>query len=168
MSRSEKHLILVGFMGSGKSTVGALLARSLERAFVDLDEVIEDGEGRTIREIFESKGEEYFRGVEGRRLRECLTGPPIVLALGGGTFDSPVHRKWILLSGHTVWLDVPVDLAWRRCLENNLRPLAVDELRFRELHARRRAGYRLAHTRLDVNGKSPDAIVREIIESLEL
>src|ERR1700733_1254910 len=101
-------LYLVGFMGSGKSAVGRLLADELGWSFADIDEDIETAQGISISEIFDQRGEEEFRGIEHealrQRVREVECGKPMVLALGGGAFVLPANRKLLEERGVTVWL----------------------------------------------------------------
>ena len=125
----DRHLVLVGFMGAGKSTIGARVAERLGRAFVDLDVEIERDQG-AIEEIFETRGEEVFRGYEARYLEETLRrSPPAVVALGAGaveTRDLLSHGPDVLVAH----LDVHVDTAWQR-VRGSSRPLAADEAEFR-------------------------------------
>ena len=81
----DKHIYLVGFMGSGKSPIGPVLATRMDRPFYDLDDLIEEEQERTISEIFESQGEEYFRNLESDTLVQNPSSEPCVIALGGGT-----------------------------------------------------------------------------------
>src|SRR5437773_9275479 len=96
MWRHRRKLIyLLGFMGSGKSTVGALLARELGWHFIDLDTTIEAAEGKTIREIFEAEGEAPFRTIEHAVLTEASKTEPAVISLGGGTFAQKPNIDFI-------------------------------------------------------------------------
>ena len=137
-------LVLVGFMGSGKSTVGRLLAERLGVPFADADDEIERATGRTIPDIFERDGEPAFRELEAAAIARLLDGDAGVLALGGGA----LRGQTATLVGErctVVWLDVPADTAWQRVEpESAHRPLARDERAFRALHAERRAGYAAA------------------------
>jgi len=124
----RKVIYLLGFMGSGKSTVGSLLASALGWPLIDLDTVIEAGQGLSIREIFENSGEAFFRQIERAALTEASKAEPAVIALGGGTFAQPPNVDLIRDSGGTtVWLDCPSEVLRARCegLEN--RPLFRDE-----------------------------------------
>lgn len=100
MNRQRRKLIyLLGFMGSGKSTVGQLLARALGWRFIDLDTVIEAGQGLSIRVIFENSGEPFFRQIEHVALREASKTEPAVIALGGGTFAQTPNVDFIRDTG---------------------------------------------------------------------
>ena len=104
------HLSLVGLPGAGKTTLGRQLAAHFNRPFLDLDIAIEARTGRSVREVFAAEGETAFRALEAAVLREALahTGPPLVLATGGGT--PCFHDNMALLNqaGPTLWLDVPL------------------------------------------------------------
>ena len=142
-------IFLVGFMGSGKSTVGRALAEELGWRFADLDEDIEKREGMSISQIFDTRGEAEFRQAETAALRERVRsverGQPCVIALGGGAFLSEENREMVSNNGVSVWLDCPFSTVERRLagqhVETNHRPLARDPEKLRELFAVRRTGY---------------------------
>ena len=169
-------VVLTGFMGSGKTTVGRALAELLGWDFIDLDEVIERRERDTIRKIFANRGEPEFRQVEHAALRElvaqCTT--PTVIALGGGTFVHERNRAILAESqARTVFLQVAVEEMIRRCDEDdsdeeNLRPLAKDAESFRRLHDERLPFYHRATLTIDAHGKTAEEIAREIAEALQL
>ena len=102
----KKNLVLTGMMGVGKSTIGKKLAQRLKLKFIDVDQVIEAKEKSTIKEIFEKKGEDYFRNIEKKITLEILKTKNLVIALGGGGFINKSIRKDVLRSSITVWLDL--------------------------------------------------------------
>jgi shikimate kinase len=159
---------LAGFMGSGKTTVGTLLARHLAWRFVDLDDRIEEGAGLSIPEIFERLGEPAFRLMEADQLRAALgraseNRESTVLALGGGTYAQPGCPDFLRNVGVPVlWLDSPVELLLARCMTMTGRPLFRDEASFRTLHAQRLPSYQLADHRVDSSG-APTQVVSEIL-----
>lgn len=105
MSSPARHLVLVGMMGSGKSTAGRQLADSLDRRFVDVDDEVVAGAGRTIDEIFASEGEEGFRRRERDALLAAVADPsPAVIATGGGAVLDPENRSAMRAGAVTVWL----------------------------------------------------------------
>ena len=136
-----RHVVLVGFMGSGKTALGRQLAERLERPFLDLDAAIEERAGTSIASLFAERGEPEFRRIEEHAVRVALAAPePSVLALGGGAVGSAGTRE--RLGGHFVVLvDVDADLAWRR-VRGSDRPLAQDEAAFRRLYTERQPLYR--------------------------
>ncbi|MGH3037294.1 MAG: bifunctional shikimate kinase/3-dehydroquinate synthase, partial [Gaiellaceae bacterium] len=136
-----RHLALAGFMGAGKSTVGARVAEVTARPFVDLDALIENRHA-PIPELF-ARGEAEFRLIEEETLAEVLAGPESVVALGGGTVLSPLNRERLRARAFTVYLDVDVEAAWAR-VRGSDRPLAQREGEFRRLYAARQRAYEQA------------------------
>jgi shikimate kinase len=171
--REPRAVLLVGFMGAGKTTVGRALSRRLGLAFEDLDDRIQLREGKTIEQIFRKSGEAEFRKAETAALRELLgelTSSLRVVALGGGAFAQPVNAALIEKAEvHTVFLDAPVEELLRRCEEApNVRPLRQDLQQFRELYEKRREFYMKAAVRIETNGKDVEAIAAEVACSLGL
>ena len=134
-----RHLAISGFMGAGKSTVGARVATLTARPFVDLDRLIEKRHG-PIPELFEERGEHEFRRLEEETLAEVLAGTDAVIALGGGAVLSPLSRERLRARAFTVYLDVGVETAWKR-VRGSDRPLAKREADFRKLYESRQAVY---------------------------
>ncbi len=147
-------IYLVGFMGSGKSTIGSLLAERLGWTFVDLDAEIEAEQKTSIAEIFEKQGEERFRELETEAIRKRVKmvrgGRPTVLALGGGAFVREENYELLADHGVTVWLDCPLEIAWKRVEPCTNRPLARDCAKFVELFEARRPAYARADYRVEV------------------
>jgi shikimate kinase/3-dehydroquinate synthase len=143
-----RHVALVGFMGAGKSTLGAEVAERLDRPFVDLDAEIERRVG-LIAEFFAREGEPAFREVEAATL-DAVGRAPAVVALGGGAVTTAAVRAW-LADAVTVLVEVDPDTAWERSRDTG-RPLARDEAAFRRLYEERRPLYREA-----ADAVAPDA-----------
>jgi shikimate kinase/3-dehydroquinate synthase len=136
-----RHVVLVGFMGAGKTTHGKDAATRLGREFLDLDHAIEERAGKTIPELFEERGEAGFREIERHAARVALSSlEPAVIALGGGALGSPETRE-LVTSAFTVLMEIDVDSAWDRARRSK-RPLAQDEGEFRRLYAERESVYR--------------------------
>jgi shikimate kinase/3-dehydroquinate synthase len=136
-----RHLALAGFMGSGKSRLGAAVAGRLERSFVDLDREIEARTGATIAELFTERGESGFREVEERTALDVLgRAEAAVLALGGGAVLSERTRETLATRAFTVLIDVEPETAWQR-VSGSDRPLAQEEDAFHALHRDRQPVY---------------------------
>jgi len=162
--RRPKLIYLLGFMGSGKTTVGSLLARELCWPFIDLDTTIERAEGRTIREIFETEGEAPFRVIEHAVLTEASKTEPAVISLGGGTFVQKPNLDFIRDSeGVTIWLDCSLPELRRRCALMTNRPLFRDDTSFEELFKQRLPYYQLAEYKVSTDGKAPQEVVEQIL-----
>jgi shikimate kinase len=155
-------------MGSGKTTVGALLARQLAWRFVDLDDRIEESAGLRISEIFERFGEQAFRQIEADQLRAAIgrameLGEGTVLALGGGTYAQPGCPEFLKNARVPVlWLDSPIEVLLARCMTMSGRPLFRDENSFRMLYDQRLPSYQQADFRVDGAGEPPQ-VVAEIL-----
>jgi shikimate kinase len=171
-------VILVGFMGAGKSSVGRVLAEQLGWTFEDLDDRIEQREGRKVPQIFRDSGEVGFRRAEHAALKELMrelqAAPERIVALGGGAF---VQKENARLIGAevvpTVFLDAGVEELWRRCRqqaeqEGIERPLRGSQERFAELYETRRKHYLKASFKQETGGKTIQEIATEVIEALGL
>jgi shikimate kinase len=171
-------VVLIGFMGAGKSSVGRVLSEQLGWQFEDLDERIERREQRTVAEIFRDSGEPEFRRAEHAALRELLlelhAGAERVVALGGGAFAQKRNAALIEAGGVlTVFLDAAVEDLWLRCRQQAdqqgmERPLLGSRERFSELYAARRIHYLQAAFRQDTSGKAVERIAAELIQALGL
>jgi shikimate kinase len=164
-------MFLVGFMGSGKNTVGRELARRAGWDFVDLDARIEQRERLSIPEIFHTKGEPAFRAAETSAMRDLLSNLPersTVVALGGGAFVEETNRA-LLRPWPTVFLDAPVDELWRRCQNDHVeRPLGKDRGQFARLYEERLPSYQQASVVVETHGKETTVICTEIERALGL
>ena len=147
-----RHVALVGFMGAGKTTLGAQVAERLGRRFVDVDRELERTSGLTVPELFEQRGEAEFRALESETTVAVLRNErPAVLALGGGAVETEEVRRALRRYALTVHVAVDAADAWARVADSD-RPLARDEGSFLALHARRQPLY----------AQAADAIVRDV------
>lgn len=165
----KRSVILVGMMGSGKSSIGRRLAVALELPFVDADAEIETAAGMTIEDIFALHGEPYFREGEERVIRRILQASPQVVSTGGGAVVSAQTRAAIAESGVSVWLDAPIELLLLRVLRRDNRPLlktADPKAVLERLLAERRPYYAQAHLKIESRDAPHDAVVDEILELL--
>ncbi len=160
-------IYVVGFMASGKSTIGRLLAHRLGWSFFDLDHEIEQAENTTIAEIFDTRGEAEFRRIESQILRQHVQwierGRATVLALGGGAFAEPCNRDLVLANGIAVWLDCPFAVVERRVAQAFHRPLARDPKTFAALYQARREAYARADARVVIESDDPATAVEAIL-----
>jgi shikimate kinase len=160
---------VVGFMASGKSTVGRHLAHRLGWNFFDIDNEIESAEKRTIAELFAERGEAEFRRIENAILKQHVQwierGRPAVLALGGGAFAEPSNRSLVVDNGISVWLDCALEVVQRRVAQQHapVRPLARDPERFAALYYARRDAYQLADVRVEIASDDPERTVDAIL-----
>lgn len=159
---------LLGFMASGKSTVGRHLARRMGWSFFDIDDEIVAAEGVSIADIFESRGEAEFRRIESLMIRQHLEwierGRPAVIALGGGAFAEAANRERLGNNGITVWLDCPFETVKQRLgNQGAVRPLAADPEKFAALYQTRRAAYGLADVRIEIASDDPEITVDAIL-----
>ncbi len=160
-------IYLAGFMASGKTTIGRLLAEQLGWHFTDLDQEIEAQQGMSIADIFDQRGEPEFRRIETEalraRVRAIERGQPAVVALGGGTFAQPGNFDLVENNGITIWLDCPLEIVRRRIAEPSSRPLARDAQRFEDLFQARQAAYARADYRIAIESDDPSATVEAIL-----
>lgn len=157
---------LVGFMASGKSTVGRHLAARLRWRFEDIDHLIEVREKKTVAEIFAKHGEAYFRQAERDILALLLPMRHVVVATGGGTFADPDNRTAINMDGVSVWIDVPLTELVARIPLDGRRPLAADRGALERLFAARVDTYRLAHLRVNASRSSASVVADRILDAL--
>jgi shikimate kinase len=160
------RIVLVGFMGVGKSTVGRALADRLGWTFVDLDERIEARNGGTVAEIFARHGEAYFREQERQAADEARSLSDHVLAAGGGAFVQPATRALLQDGAATVWLTCALDTVLHRIRPDGSRPLAADRERMLALLAAREASYRMADVAVDTTSASPEEAAERIVQTL--
>ena len=157
-------IYLVGFMGSGKTTVGAALADELGWGFFDLDAEIERQAGQKITSIFAEMGEDEFRQIERmvlmNRISHVRKGLPQVVALGGGAFTIIETRQLAIENGVTIWLDAPIEVIEARVANESHRPLALDAEKMRALFFQRQAAYQQADYRIDATGSRADVVAR--------
>ncbi len=157
-------VFLVGFMGSGKSTVGERLARILGWEFEDSDRRVEVVSGRSVEAIFRESGEGRFRGIEAGVLDDLALRERCVVATGGGLFLGRSQRHLMKRVGWTIWLDLPLNGVRERLGGGRGRPLwdDGDPVELRAVFEKRRASYALAHRRVGAAGSGPERIAKKI------
>ena len=162
---ANQNIILTGFMGTGKSSVGEALAKRLDRPFVDMDTLIEEREGRSVRQIFEEAGEAYFRQLESALCREIAAWRGCVIATGGGTLVNP--KNLAALKGHyIVCLDCEAETLWQRLAAADDRPMldsADKKTRLLNLLQARQSAYARIPHHVDVTQLSIDEAADEVL-----
>ncbi|MGC2399673.1 MAG: shikimate kinase [Acidobacteriaceae bacterium] len=163
------RLILTGFMGAGKSTVGAILARDLGWRFIDLDEVIEAASRSTVAEIFRHHGEAEFRRREREALRQVHDEEEVVLALGGGVIEDEAARSLLLHSPGNclVFLHAEIEELLARCTaEGKTRPLLAAPEALTARLARRLPHYRASHITIATTGLTARIVANQVLASV--
>ena len=165
------RIVLTGFMGSGKSTVGPLLAGRLGWRFIDVDNVIEDEAGNAIAEIFARHGEDAFRDREQATIARLARDEKIVLALGGGAIEREGTRNLLLNSTGTLLVHLEVELATTlaRCGgTERTRPVLADQANLAKRYERRLPLYRTAHITIHADALTPEQVADAIIDAAGL
>jgi len=163
------RLLLIGMMGSGKTTVGRLVAARLGWPHLDSDAEVEEATGKTVPEIFAEQGEPAFRAVETEALVHALEFEPAVISVAGGAVLAPGNRPLIRNGGTVVWLRADVDTLADRVGDGSGRPLLDGdaERSLAELDAVRRLLYaQLADSVIDVDDKTPDQVADAALEAI--
>jgi len=165
----NKNLVLVGMMGSGKSSIGKILAKKLAFEFIDTDSKIEESEKKTISEIFKKDGEKYFRNIEEDISVKSLKLKSKVIALGGGGYINPSIRKYTLNKCISVWLDWKNETLINRIQNSKKRPLAMklNNLELQKLIIKRSSIYNLSDYKINCDKLYKKKIVEKIIKLYE-
>ena len=167
--KTKKNLILLGMMGAGKSTIGSLISKKLNTKFIDTDKVIENDIKMTISDIFESKGEIFFRNMEQKVIVKLLNTPNAVIALGGGSFLNEEIRKIIILKHHSFWLNWETTTLLNRIKKNKKRPIASNSsnISLINLIEKRAKIYSKADIKINCEKMTKKQIVKKIIQLYE-
>ena len=168
-SVAPRRIVLTGFMGSGKTTLGPLVAARLGWSFIDVDDVIEAEAGATIAELFARHGEAAFRERERATIARLAAGDSLVLALGGGAIENESTRALLLTSLGTLLIHLEVELATtlKRCKgTEQLRPILADRANLAARYQRRLPLYRMAHVSIAVDALTPEEAVNAILRSI--
>jgi shikimate kinase len=166
---SPRRIVLTGFMGSGKSTVGPRLAARLGWSFVDVDEAIEAEADATIAELFARHGEAAFRERERAAIAQLAAHDSHVLALGGGAIEHEATRTLLLTSAGTLLVHLEVELATtlKRCRgTEQIRPVLADQANLAARYQRRMPLYRMAHRTIVVDALTPEQVVDAILSGV--
>ena len=167
--KSKENLVFLGMMGSGKSSIGSLVANKLKLNFVDIDKEIEKSLDITIKKIFEVKGEDYFRKIEEQTTLKKLKLNSTVIALGGGAFTNNNIRKEILKNHLSFWLNWDDKTLLNRIKNSRKRPLAIDasDIELIDLIKKRSNIYSKALNEIKCDNLTKSEIVNKIVEIYE-
>ena len=167
---SDKNLVFLGMMGSGKSSIGAMVSKKLNIPFFDIDNLIEEHAGMTITEIFEANGEDYFRNLEEKITIKSLKHKNIVVSLGGGGFVNDKIRKDVLTNHFSFWLNWDDLILIKRIKGSKKRPLASKstEQEIKAIINKRKKIYSKADFKINCNKLTKSEIVKTIIKTYEL
>ena len=167
---SNKNLVFLGMMGSGKSSIGSLVSKKLDLPFIDIDNLIVENTGMSISKIFEKKGEHYFRNLEEKITLKCLKKFKNVVSLGGGGFINVKIRKEILANHLSFWLNWDELTLVKRIRNSKKRPLVFQstEQEIRTIIKNRSKIYKNAQFKINCNKFTKTEIVKKIIKIYEL
>ena len=167
--KSKKNLVLLGMMGSGKSTIGSLISKKLNVNFIDVDNLIEKNANMKIVEIFEKKGEAFFRNLEEKIIIELLNTSNNVISLGGGSFINEKIRKEVITNNISFWLNWNITTLLNRIKKSKKRPIAFNssDNELVELITKRAKIYSKAQFIVDCHKLSKTEIVKKILELYE-
>jgi len=167
---SNKNIVFLGMMGSGKSSIGSLVSKKLDIPFIDIDSLIEEHAGMSITEIFERNGEDYFRTLEEKITLKYLKSKKSVIALGGGGFINDKIRKDILSNHFSFWLDWDESILLKRIRDSKKRPLAFKSIdkKIKAIIKKRTKIYSKAQFKINCNKLTKTEIQKKIIKIYEL
>jgi shikimate kinase/shikimate kinase/3-dehydroquinate synthase len=167
--KSKENLIFLGMMGSGKSSIGSLVAKKLQLNFIDIDNEIETELGLSIKKIFETKGENYFRKFEEKITLKKLKLNPVVISLGGGAFTNRNIRKEVIKNHLSFWLNWSNEILVNRIKNSKKRPLVsnASENEIIDLIKKRSNIYAKALYKIECDSLTKKEIVKKILNIYE-
>ena len=167
---SNKNLVFLGMMGSGKSSIGKLVSKKLSLPFIDIDNLIVKATGMNISELFEKKGENYFRNLEEKITIKSLKKINNIVSLGGGGFINNKIRREVITNHYSFWLNWDESILLNRIKNNKKRPLAFtsSDQEIRKMIRKRSKIYSNAQFKINCNKLEKTEIVKKIIKIYEL
>tara|TARA_B100000902_G_scaffold53662_1_gene60407 strand:- start:1694 stop:2218 length:525 start_codon:yes stop_codon:yes gene_type:complete len=167
--KSKENLVFLGMMGSGKSSIGYLTAKKLKLDFIDIDKEIENEEGVSIKKIFETKGENYFRKFEEKITLKKLKLKPVVISLGGGAFINKNIKKEVLNNHLSFWLNWSAKILINRIKNSKKRPVAFNssDEELANLIKKRSNFYSKALYEIKCDNLSKNQIVKKVVNLYE-
>ena len=166
---SKKNIVLIGMMGSGKSTIGSILSKKLNKKIIDIDRMIEKSEEAQISEIFKKKGEDYFRKIEEKISIKFLNNTNNVVALGGGAFLNKNIQNIVQKNNISFWLNWNTDTIINRIINSKKRPLAFNSKKndLKKIIIERSKIYQIAHHKINCENFDKNEITKKIIKIYE-
>lgn len=164
-----KTIVLIGMMGSGKTTIGKLLGTKLNLKNIDIDILIEQNEKRTISDIFQNNGEKYFRNLEKKTIQSIFEDRNSVISLGGGAFEDEITQELLLKNSTIIYLKTSPQIILERIKNNTNRPLLKNQMTIEKIQSiisKRQKNYELANITILTDNKNPDKIVEEILGAI--
>ena len=161
-----KTIVLIGMMGSGKTTIGKLLGEKLTLRSIDIDVIIEQNEKRTVSEIFQNEGEKYFRNIERETIKKNFTNKDLIISLGGGAFEDQLTQELLLKNSAVIYLKTSPNVILERIKNNTNRPLLKNQMTVEKIQSiilQRQKNYELANITILTDNKNTDKIVEEIL-----
>lgn len=161
-----KTIVLIGMMGSGKTTIGKLLGEKLTLRSIDIDVIIEQNEKRTVSEIFQNEGEKYFRNIERETIKKNFTNKDLIISLGGGAFEDQLTQELLLKNSTVIYLKTSSNIILERIKNNTNRPLLKNQMTVEKIQSiilQRQKNYELANITILTDNKNTDKIVEEIL-----
>ena len=162
----KQHIVLIGLPGSGKTTVGRLVAEQLHAGFVDIDSILNRKEGKPIPMIFAEKGEIAFREMERKEMEAALANQPAVIAPGGGWAAQPGALEIAKAAGYVIYLKTRPETAAARAAPSGTRPVLMGEdpeAQMRALIKEREPFYTRAHAKVETDKKTAEQVVAEVV-----
>ena len=167
----KKNLVLVGMMASGKTTLGKIAAKKQNLKFIDIDSNIEKNNSMTVSEIFEKRGEKFFRLEEEKEVLKCIKKNNCIISLGGGAFMNKNIRENVLKSCISIWLDVDLKIINKRIKWNKKRPLLNNKegniAKIDELYSKRKKLYKKAKYKIICKNFRKNVLVEKILKLYE-
>lgn len=161
-----KTIVLIGMMGSGKTTIGKLLGEKLTLRSIDIDVIIEQNEKKTVSEIFQNEGEKYFRNIERETIKKNFTNKDLIISLGGGAFEDQLTQELLLKNSTVIYLKTSPNVILERIKNNTNRPLLKNQMTVEKIQSiilQRQKNYELANITILTDNKNTDRIVEEIL-----
>ena len=167
--KSNKNIVLIGMMGSGKSSIGKLLSKKLKLSFFDIDQEIEESENLKVSEIFKKFGENYFRKIEEKVSLKFISSSNSIISLGGGGFINPLIRKMCVKNSLSFWLDWKNETIIKRIYKSKKRPLVMKltKAQINNLIKERSKYYSLSDHRVNCDKLDKVEIINKILDIYE-